>query len=66
MKRLGLPIAQMRQTPYGIAVGSGQSVIVPEGVYSVVVGENEVAQDGVRVNAGQATTLDLKAAQPSG
>ena len=65
MKRLGLSIARMRQTPYGVLINSGTSIVVPQGVYNVKVGDqNEAAQEGVQVDAGQTVTLDLKAAQP--
>jgi hypothetical protein len=65
MKRLGLSIVRMRQTPYGVLINSGTSIVVPEGVYNVKVGDqNEAAQEGVQVDAGQTVTLDLKAAQP--
>jgi hypothetical protein len=64
MKRLGLSIDRMRQTPYGVLINSGTSIVVPAGVYNVRVGDqNEAAQDGVQVDAGKAVTLDLKAAQ---
>jgi ferric-dicitrate binding protein FerR (iron transport regulator) len=67
MKRLGLSVDRLRQTPYGVAINSGTTIIVPSGVYNVRVGDqNEAAQEGVQVDAGQAVTLDLKAGQPSG
>lgn len=64
MKRLGQNIVQMRQTPYGVAIGTGRSVIVPEGTYDVVVDDTkDVSQDAVRVDARQVVTIDLRAAQ---
>jgi hypothetical protein len=64
MKRMGKTIVEMRQTPYGVAVGTGRSVSVPAGAYDVLVDDTkDVNQDGVRVGAGQVVTLDLRAAQ---
>jgi FecR protein len=62
MQRLGLPIDQMRQTPYGIAVNCCQPVWVPAGVYNVVVDDSaDTGQKNVRVEAGQTVPVVLKA-----
>jgi hypothetical protein len=64
MKRLGMEIVNMRKTPYGVAIGTGRSVTVPVGTYDVVVDDTkDVAQDAVRVGAGQVMTIDLRAVQ---
>ena len=64
IQRLGLPIDQMRQTPYGVAVSVGTRVTVPAGIYNVVVNDqNSVSQPNVHVDARQAVTVDLKAGQ---
>jgi hypothetical protein len=64
MKRTGKSIVEMRQTPYGVAIGTGRSVTVPVGTYNVLVDDTkDVNQDGVRVDVGQVVTLDLRADQ---
>ncbi len=61
--RLSLPIDQMRQTPYGKAIATGQTILVPAGLYNVTIADQkDVSQNGVRVDPGQTISVDLKAA----
>ncbi len=64
MQVLGVALLQMPQTPYGIAVPTGTSVVVPAGRYNVLVDDSkDVGQQNVVVEPGKTATVDLKVGQ---
>ncbi len=61
MTRLALPIEQMRNTPYGYGLTTGQTIMVPAGRYVVKIGDARVPPQTVTVTGGQTAQITVTA-----